>query len=569
MDFDRNYAFKRWSVVDGLGEPRKPCTGVRRGSTQKYCARAPHGSNWISLQFKLHGFRMADQNATAVRRWLLATVLNQVALLSKSPSLTAAALLPPTRTPRRRAPGPLGRTGFVLSLREIHGFSLPEAARKLPSLTVCLQVTFFDFASQSFFGNTYRSAPIPAPSRDAADDDAWPIEELVYFTTSRKSPKCVGIIEVVASSFSFETAKEMQYSLGWAVLPLFSSHGADDVDTVDDHHDIDEDDIESCRMYSGTPRSLMFFPAGEWKKQVAAMNKGASKIGRLHFSLHTSLELMDAKHLVPPDFAFGPSTPIPGLEPVLLPNAVRLTPALATRSRKRPWSKPPPVRLDVPLDLDLSGFTLHMPRGMDAAARDQIARMRSSFSRTDVGGGDLRLIMRVGVHNGVCLTVPESDASERMGSYGRGRGGRDSNSDPRWTEVELHEGNSDVYRASVRKRIPHYFKDERCALVFEVVYTSERVGSGRPALRDYDDYGDRGVLATRNSGPHADEYVIATGLCLPYNGEDFVSSVNNIDDRRGSSRDGVLVPLARGGSFQPQWVCSCLDDTSWCCCQCA
>ena len=101
-----------------------------------------------------------------------------------------------------------------------------------------------------FFGNTYRSAPIPAPSRDAADDDAWPVEELVYFTTSRKSPKCVSIIEVVASSFSFETAKEMQYSLGWAVLPLFSSHGADDVDTVDDHHDIDEDDIESCRMYS-------------------------------------------------------------------------------------------------------------------------------------------------------------------------------------------------------------------------------------------------------------------------------------------------------------------------------
>ena len=56
--------------------------------------------------------------------------------------------------------------------------------------------------------------------------------------------------------------------------------------------------------------------------------------------------------------------------------------------------------------------------------------------------------------------------------------------------MELHEGNAGVFRASVRKRVPHYFKDERCALVFEVVYTSERVGSGRPALRDYDDYGD-------------------------------------------------------------------------------
>ena len=494
---------------------------------------------------------MAAVNATAIRRWLLSTAMNEVAL--PTATVVAGQTESTSSSPSNKDRSALGRSGFVLSLREIHGFTMPEEIRKLSNVTVYVQLTFFDFETRSFFGNTYKSGPVPSPASDLDGDDAWPVEKLVYFTTARKSPKCVGVLEVVASSFNHDTAKEMQYSLGWAVLPLFSSHGAVDIDTIEDHGDVDEDDIESCRLYAGTPRALMFFPANEWKKKVSAMNKGQRKSSRVFFSLHTSIELMDAKHLVPPDFAFGPNTPVPGLEPVLLPNAVRLTPALASRSRKRPWSKPPPVKLDVPLDLDLSGFNLHMPRGMDSAARDQIARMRSSFSGSSVGAGDLRLIMRVAVHNGVCLTVPEEAANLRM-SGSRLRGSQENSGDPRWVEVELHESNNDVFRASVRKRIPHYFKDERCALVFEIVYTSESSTSRRPALRDYDDYegrGRQGVLSSRSSGLHADEYVVATGVFLPYNGEGFASDVNDNSNRYGGSRDGILIPLARGALFSP------------------
>ena len=146
---------------------------------------------------------MSDQNGPALRRWLLATALHQVALPSASPAPHGdgkrSALTDQTSSTSKDRSA-LGRTGFVLSLREIHGFALPEEVRKLPKVTVAVQVTFFDFASQSFFGNTYRSEPVPAPTSDAGEDDAWPIEQLVYFTTARKSPKCVGVVEVVASS---------------------------------------------------------------------------------------------------------------------------------------------------------------------------------------------------------------------------------------------------------------------------------------------------------------------------------------------------------------------------------
>ena len=71
--------------------------------------------------------------------------------------------------------------------------------------------------------------------------------------------------------------------------------------------------------------------------------------------------------------------------------------------------------------------------------------MRSSFSGSSVGAGDLRLIMRVAVHNGVCLTVPEEAANVRM-SGSRLRGTQANTSDPRWVEIELHESSNDVFR---------------------------------------------------------------------------------------------------------------------------
>ena len=44
--------------------------------------------------------------------------------------------------------------------------------------------------------------------------------------------------------------------------------------------------------------------------------------------MHTCMSLLKAQHLIPADYVFGPRTPIPGLEPVLLPNTLTLTPAL-------------------------------------------------------------------------------------------------------------------------------------------------------------------------------------------------------------------------------------------------
>ena len=119
------------------------------------------------------------------------------------------------------------------------------------------------------------------------------------------------------------------------------------------------------------------------------------------------------------------------------------------------------------------------------------------------------------------------------GSYGRGRW-QGQQLDPRWTELNCMKATPTFIGRGMKAYFALFQRRTLCTCS-EVVYTSERV-VGRPVFVTMMTT-ETGCACYRNSGPHADEYVIATGLCLPYNGEDFASSVNNIDDRRGSSRD--------------------------------
>ena len=416
-----------------------------------------------------------DTTGSHIRRWLEKQQLNVVAT--------------PSRLDQDKAHR-LGSEGYCLTLREIHDFELPNEVQQFreenseKDLSVRLHVTFFDFATNNFYGNTYISPEIALPDPEEDDDVPWDLKQLIYFTSTRNNTKCYAIIEIVGTTFDRATTSERTYSLAWAALPLFVHRNMRDMDEVD-HINPYEEDFDTSRLFAGTPRSLLFF-GDNWKSKAPPLNH--KKRGcKIMFSMHTCLNLLKAQHLLPHDFAFGPTTTLPGLEPVLLPGTVVLTPALYAKAKKRrPWTKPAVLKLDTPSLVDLSNFTLTLPRGMDAAVRRQIAAM--PFTGVQREFDDLSMVVRVGVHNGVGLTVPP-DAGGRGG--GRGGGGglggdrdRDgfSRTNP-WMNIDMREGSRGVYRASMRRNIPHWFKDARCALVFEVVYTTKSGGGAANVLR--------------------------------------------------------------------------------------
>ena len=194
---------------------------------------------------------VVDTTGSRTRRWLLAQQNNVVATPIRNDADTAHRL---------------GREAYCLAAREIHDFELPEEVKKFreendeKDLKVRLHLTFFDFAANSFYGNTYVSPNITLPD----DDDApWDLKQLMFFSTTRNSNKCYGVMEIVATTFDRPTATERTYSLAWSALPLFSHKNMKDMDEVD-HEYFEEDDFDTSRLFAGTPRSLLFY-GDDWK----------------------------------------------------------------------------------------------------------------------------------------------------------------------------------------------------------------------------------------------------------------------------------------------------------------
>ena len=499
------------------------------------------------------------QTSSSIRRWLLSQQLNVVATPDRKDSSES----------RLQA-----REAYCLSLRNIFDFEMPDNVvnfrneHSSKDINVNVHVTFFDFAVSSFYGNTYVSPNLALPGEDDAldgdDSSIWDVKQLIFFTTTRRSAQCYAIVEVVATTFDRSTSTERKFSMAWAALPLFATRNVKDMDEVD-HEDVDEDDFDAARLFVGTPRALMFY-GDEWKQKATPLSKKKSSTTKasrgngckLMYSLHTCLEILKARHLIDEDFLFGPTTPVPGLVPILLPNAVKLTPSLYSKvTKRRPWTRPASLKLDTPSTVDVSNFTLTLPRGMDSAVRRQIGTMKSVQGNVD----DLTMIVRIGVHNGTYLTRPSNTSSSsrggsgefmdrggRGGRYGSrsssasgglgGRGGRSSlDQKAPWTEIEMREGSRGVYRASVRRSLPHWFKDSRSALVFEVVYTmstgsNNRGNRGNRGNRLRDSLDDRSndtsldILGSRTDALPLNEVVVATGIFLPYDGSSFDATID-------------------------------------------
>jgi hypothetical protein len=170
---------------------------------------------------------------------------------------------------------------------------------------------------------------------------------------------------------------------------------------------------------------------------------------------------------------------------------------------------------------------------MDAAVRKQIA----IFAGSKNGLEDV--VLRVGVHNCLCLTSPlDHTHTRRRGEI------------EKWTNIDMRQESRGIYRASMRRQLPHWYKDSNCALVFEVVYTNSR-GSGI-LRRSYEDDDRMDILARRDDPPSISEVVVATGIFLPYDGERFVDNVDSARSRNNyNSSAGCHIALAPGAIFSP------------------
>ena len=202
---------------------------------------------------------VVDTTGSRTRRWLLAQQNNVVATPIRNDADTAHRL---------------GREAYCLAAREIHDFELPEEVKKFreendkKDLKIHLHLTFFDFAANSFYGNTYVSPNITLPEEDEDEDAPWDLKQLMFFSTTRNSNKCYGIMEIVATTFDRTTASERTYSLAWSALPLFSHQNMKDMDEVD-HEYFEEDDFDTSRLFAGTPRSLLFY-GDDWKVKLCS-----------------------------------------------------------------------------------------------------------------------------------------------------------------------------------------------------------------------------------------------------------------------------------------------------------
>ena len=109
--------------------------------------------------------------------------------------------------------------------------------------------------------------------------------------------------------------------------------------------------------------------------------------------------------------------------------------------------------------------------------------------------------------------------------------------------------------------MPHWFKDARCALVFEVVYTSKgasssllrgggREGRGRDQYQNELQNESRGIMGSRDDHELVSDVVVATGIFLPFDGTKFEDHVETRRTRNDySSSAGSSVVLAVSGFF--------------------
>jgi hypothetical protein len=241
-----------------------------------------------------------NASGSRIRRWLQRQQLNIVA------------------TPNRvdtESNSRLSREAYCLTLHDIHDFELPDEIKKFrknnndKDLSIRLHVTFFDFATTSFYGNTYISPEIDLPEEvDDNEDNIWELKQLVYFSSTKNSNKCYAIMEVVGTTFDKSSTSQRDYSLAWSAIPLFNHRNMRDMDEVV-HEDLFEEDFEPCRMFAGTPRSLMFY-GDKWKSMAPPLSFKKRNSCKVMFSMHTCLNILKAQHLLPDDFAFGPKTSV-------------------------------------------------------------------------------------------------------------------------------------------------------------------------------------------------------------------------------------------------------------------
>lgn len=91
-----------------------------------------------------------------------------------------------------------------------------------------LSVSLYDEAYGTFYGNTCYSMCDTYDRGRAAQRNAIDLDMAfdVYFHSTVSDPRCMAMVEVILVERMLDGVVHGQYSLGWALLPLFRVRGA-------------------------------------------------------------------------------------------------------------------------------------------------------------------------------------------------------------------------------------------------------------------------------------------------------------------------------------------------------
>jgi Ca2+-binding EF-hand superfamily protein len=265
--------------------------------------------------------------------------------------------LPPEKKPRVARRGAV--TPFALSLDKVEGWQVPgplaaRASKAGHRLRYSLSVSFYHAGSRRFYGNTfvgvsldedeengpdrvirndgerrtrdYSSDESRSPPRsssknrrekksssrsktrrskkrrgsgsDGEDVDLTTVhKDLAYFYSSFEDPNCLAVVELVATEFDPKAEVEVgSFGCGWTFIQVFGP--------------TDPEAQTQRDVYRGTPRSLLFFDAGDFQRVGETAVPGCT----LSFHLSVFTKLLAARHLIRENEIVGALDVVAGLD---------------------------------------------------------------------------------------------------------------------------------------------------------------------------------------------------------------------------------------------------------------
>lgn len=295
---------------------------------------------------------------------------------------------------------------YCLALNRIEGIPGPPRKRD-HTYKYSARLSLFHKPSSTFFGETWRSQPVPA-SRAHKDKsvtvsfDKDP--DVVLFCSRINSSDCVAVLELVMVDTDDDTGTRAESAVGWAIINIFktrdylptlgsSKRGGgggrrkasrhrddDDDDEYDDYSDDDNDrgrsggggggNLDVDVMYYGSPRALCVVAEADYSTKLRTSE------ARIYSSLSRFDQLSKISHLFLENQFIGLHSLVPGMEPRKVPGATQRQPCIGGEDRKGRGSGGdtfvPRFSLSPVCGLQLNEFEVCLPAEWDRRVLQQV-----------------------------------------------------------------------------------------------------------------------------------------------------------------------------------------------------